>query len=92
VITSSKHRCDNGMFHAIRKFVTVQDDSSIRLFVPEFRKGTTAEVIILESSEPMKSRSLTSIIGKGRGCYASPEEVDRFIEHERNSWFSFPYE
>jgi len=74
------------MIHAIRKLVTVQDDGSINVSVPEFKKGTVAEIIILESSEPVKSRSLSAIIGTGKGSFSSPEEADAFIANERSSW------
>ena len=74
------------MIHAIKKQVTVQADGSIQLYVPEFKAGTIAEVIVLESSEQVGKRSMVNIIGKGRGCFASPEEADSFIVNERLSW------
>jgi hypothetical protein len=74
------------MIHAIKKLATVQDDGSISVYVPELKKGTVAEVIILESSEPVKTRTISSIIGTGKGGYSSPDESDAFILNERSSW------
>ena len=33
-----------------------------------------------------ETRPLTSIIGTGKGSFATPEEVDRFIREERDVW------
>ncbi|MCQ1538275.1 hypothetical protein FTO68_04635 [Methanocalculus taiwanensis] len=74
------------MIQAIRKQVKIQSDGLIQIYVPEFKPGTIAEVIVLEPSEKKKKRSLTSIIGKGQGCFGSAEEVDAFIRKERESW------
>jgi hypothetical protein len=46
-----------------------QADGSIRIYVPEFKAGTIAEVIILESSEQVEKRSMVVLIGKGRGSF-----------------------
>jgi hypothetical protein len=46
------------MIQAVKQHVTVQADGLIQIRVPEFRPGTIAEVIVLESSEqkePMNS-------------------------------------
>jgi hypothetical protein len=32
--------------------------------------------------------SLTSLIGQAQGIYKTPEEADRFIRQERDSWDS----
>ncbi len=86
MIVSNIIHCDDLMIHAIKKHATVQADGSIQIYVPEFKAGTITEVIVLESSEQGKKRSLVNMIGKGRGCFASSEEVDSFIVNERNSW------
>lgn len=73
------------MPNAIKHIVTVQRGGRIEVFVPELPEGTAAEVIVLEAgSKPAKS--LAALIGKGRGAFGSPEEVDRFIRHERDQW------
>ena len=74
------------MIHAVRHHVTVQADGLIQVHVPEFKAGTLAEVIILESSEPVGKRVMGEFIGKGRGCFATAEEADAFIRNERLSW------
>lgn len=35
-----------------------------------------------------ETRPLTSFIGAGKGSFATPEEVDRFIREERDEWDS----
>ena len=37
-------------------------------------------------SSPNKKTSLKSIIGSGKGCFTTPEEVDNFINQERDKW------
>ena len=74
------------MIHEIKQRVMVQPDGSIQIYVPELKVGTIAEVIILESSEPVSDKKLAGIIGKGKGCYKNPDEADAFIKNERSSW------
>lgn len=71
---------------AIRQHVTIQPDGLIHIRVPELTPGTVAEVIILESGEIPPKSTMASLIGKGRGAFASPEAVDIFIRSERDSW------
>jgi len=74
------------MVHAVRQHVTVQPDGIIQIHVPEFKAGTIAEVIILESCEHIGKRAIASFIGKGQGCFATAQEADAFIRNERLSW------
>ncbi len=74
------------MIQAIRKKVKIESDGLIQIYVPEFEPGTIADVIVLAPSDTRKKGSLTSIIGKGQGCFASAEEADAFIRKERRSW------
>lgn len=37
-------------------------------------------------SSPNKKSSFKSIIGSGKGCFATPQEVDNFINQERDKW------
>jgi hypothetical protein len=71
---------------AIRQHVTIQPDGLIHIHVPELKPGTVAEVIILESGEIPPKSAMASLIGKGRGAFASREAVDTFIRRERNLW------
>ncbi|MDD1729839.1 MAG: hypothetical protein LUQ50_12305 [Methanospirillum sp.] len=57
------------MIHAIKKQVTIKAGGSIQIYVPEFKEGTFAEVIVLESSEQVPKRSMINLIGKGRGGF-----------------------
>ena len=43
----------------------------------------------LNTNESTSSHnSLTSLIGQAQGTYKTPEEADRFIRQERDSWDS----
>lgn len=42
----------------------------------------------VEQTANRSSEPLTSIIGTGRGSFATPEEADRFIRGERDAWDS----
>jgi HEPN domain-containing protein len=42
---------------------------------------------ILKSKTPA-THSLTSLIGQAQGTFTNPEEADRFIRQERDTWDS----
>jgi hypothetical protein len=46
------------MIQAVKKRVTVQADGLIQIHVPEFKHGTIAEFIVLDSSEEAKQTQL----------------------------------
>jgi hypothetical protein len=56
----------------------------------ERERRLTAELALLkvEGIEDSSSEPLTSIIGTGKGSFATPEEADRFIREERDAWDS----
>ena len=75
------------MFRAIRQKITVQAGGRIELCAPELAEGTRAEVIVIEEREPQTTlRSLTELIGQGRGAYATPEAADAYLRGERDAW------
>ena len=77
------------MVNAIRQQVTVQDGGVIEIRSPELTAGTRAEVIVLvEDSQPPRKRLLRSIIGTGKGGFASADEADAFLRRERDAWES----
>lgn len=39
-----------------------------------------------QSDSVQKKVDYVSLIGSGKGVFASPEEVDRFIREERDAW------
>lgn len=71
---------------AIKKEVTILPGGRIELQSPELKPGMHAEVVILLSENNHKLSPLSSIIGKGKGGYATPEEADEFIRKERDTW------
>ena len=74
------------MLHAVRQRVTIGQDGTITLHVPELKPGSLAVVIILEAPDQKPKHVLNTFIGKGRGCYKSVDEVDDFIRNERILW------
>ena len=46
------------MIQAVKQRVTVQADGLIQIHVPEFKPGTIAEFIVLDSSEEAKQTQL----------------------------------
>lgn len=75
------------MVQAIRQEVTVQKDSVIEIRSPILKPGAHVEVIILlEENGIKKKQNLGSLIGTGKGSFATPEEVDAFIRGERDKW------
>jgi hypothetical protein len=56
----------------------------------ERERRLTAELALLkvEGIEDSSSEPLVSIIGTGKGSFATPEEADRFIREERDAWDS----
>jgi hypothetical protein len=74
------------MVQAIRQEVTVQKDSMIEIHSPALKPGSHVEVILLIEEVSIKKQSLSSLIGTGKGSYASPSEADAFIRGERDKW------
>ncbi|MCG9890258.1 MAG: hypothetical protein MH252_04210 [Thermosynechococcaceae cyanobacterium MS004] len=56
----------------------------------ERERRLMAELALLnvEGIEDSSSEPLVSIIGTGKGSFATPEEADRFIREERDTWDS----
>ncbi len=77
------------MVNAIKQVVTVRPGGVIEIRSPELPEGARAEVIvILEDGQRSRGKPLRSIIGTGKGCFATPEEADAFLRKERDAWES----
>ena len=75
------------MVQAIKQVVTVKPGGVIEIHSPELSAGERAEVIIIVDRQgPAERGSLRSIIGTGKGCFATPEEADAFLRQERDAW------
>jgi hypothetical protein len=74
------------VLHAIRRKITVQAGGRIELCAPELAEGTQADVIVIEEPNPQSARSLSELIGQGKGAYATPEAADAFLRGERDAW------
>lgn len=76
------------MVSAIRERVTIQPGGRIEIPSSELPAGAQAEVIVVLEPISPTTNSLLSMVGKGKGSFASPDEADRFIRKERNAWES----
>jgi hypothetical protein len=74
------------MLQAIKKEVTVLQGGRIEFSSPELKPGARAEVIVLIQDSQTIAPNLTSFIGKGKGAFKKPTEVDEFLRKERDKW------
>lgn len=76
------------MTTALRQKIVIQKDGLIEIHAQELMKGTTADVIVLIDSDTHLQSSLQSMIGKVKGLYKTPYEVNNYIREHRNEWES----
>ena len=73
---------------AVRQTVCIKAGGMIEVSSPELHEGHTAEVIVLVEGPVSAKPTMLDMIGAGKGTFASPVEVDKFIRAERDSWDS----
>ncbi|MCX7015210.1 MAG: hypothetical protein NTW86_22090 [Candidatus Sumerlaeota bacterium] len=80
---------------AIRKKTVVRPDGVIELRSTEFPSGTPVEVIVLAADiptraeeAPMEGQPMSAMIGSAKGLFRSVQEVDEYLQRERDSWDS----
>lgn len=74
------------MNEAIRQKAVVKPGGVINIQSLELPVGTEVDVIVIVERAGKKKQSLRSIIGTGKGCFATPQEADDFISRERDAW------
>ncbi len=74
------------MIQAIKKDVTVLQGGRIEFSAPELKAGVRAEVVVFIPEPPAIAPKLTSFIGKGKGAFSKPADVDEFLRNERDQW------
>ncbi len=74
------------MNEAIRQKAVMKPDGVINIQSSELPVGTEVDVIVIMERAGKKKQSLRSIIGTGKGCFATPQEADDFISRERDAW------
>ncbi|MDJ0621032.1 MAG: hypothetical protein QNJ63_30555 [Calothrix sp. MO_192.B10] len=74
------------MNQAIRKRTVVKPGGVINIQSLELPVGTEVDVIVIVETAAKKKQPLRSIIGSGKGCFATPQEADDFISRERDTW------
>jgi hypothetical protein len=82
---------ETAMTTAVHQSVVVQAGGRIELSDPQLPVGATAEVIVLlnlplAEAHEETAPPLASFIGAAKGGFATPEDVDRFINGERDAW------
>ena len=68
---------------------TVQPGHKIEVTDPQLTEGDSVEMLVFVAPrDKMSNPSAVSIIESLRGhrLFQSPEEVDQFLQEERNSW------
>ncbi len=63
--------------------------NKIEIQVPEAAIGDTVDVFVILSEKPeSKRRSVIDILNElpGRRLFKTPEEVDQYLQEERESW------
>jgi hypothetical protein len=73
------------MMHEIRETVTVRAGGRIEIYAPQLAEGSCAEVIVIPNAATAL-RPLSELIGRGRGAFLSPADVDAFLRREREEW------
>jgi hypothetical protein len=76
------------MNQALRQKAVVKPGGIIEINSPELLPGTTVDVIVIVENLPQKRRLLRTMIGTGKGSFATPKDADEFISRERDSWSS----
>ncbi|MGI2907049.1 hypothetical protein [Tolypothrix sp. VBCCA 56010] len=76
------------MLKGLRQKAIVKPGGVVQICSPELPTGATVEIIVLISPTQQSKKSLTSFIGSAKGSFATPEEVDKFISQERDTWES----
>jgi hypothetical protein len=74
------------MEQALRQRVTILPGGKIELQSPDLPVGEEAEVIVLVAPPQARRRNLSEFIGAGKGLFKSADEVDAYINEERDSW------
>jgi hypothetical protein len=74
------------MGHVLRQRVTIQPGGKIELQSPELRAGEEAEVIVSVLPSAKRDISPLSLVGSGKGLYKTADEVDAYLNKERDSW------
>ena len=76
------------MKEALRKQITVGKNGSLEIPPLDLPEGTMAEIVVIvhTEDEPVKRPSLMDLFGAGKGIYGTREEIDAYIEAERDSW------
>ena len=67
---------------------TVQRDGLIEVHAPEFAEGQVVDVVIQARPEQQQKRSVFEILANYPGgvLFKSADEVDAYIQAERDSW------
>lgn len=74
------------MLNAIKQKVTVQPGGVVQIQSSELTPGSLAEVIVIRDMASAAHQPLAQLIGSAPGGFASPNEADAFLRHQRDAW------
>ncbi|MBI2760507.1 MAG: hypothetical protein HYX51_03665 [Chloroflexi bacterium] len=69
----------------IRRRVVIEPGGRVTVQSDELPDGAEADVIVRVPSD-RASHTYESMFGSGRGVFATPEDADAFVRHERDAW------
>lgn len=76
------------MTQAIRERATIGPGGRVEIRHPDLPVGEEVDVILLVEIRGTQPTPMTSFLGQGKGCFGSAEEIDAFLESERDAWDS----
>jgi hypothetical protein len=79
---------EDAMLTAVRQRTVVQPGGVIQISAPDLPVGTVAEVLVIVEGTEGPQTALADMVGAGHGGFSSPDEADRFLRAERDSWRS----
>lgn len=75
------------MSRTIRERTTVKRGGIVEIRHPSLPEGVSAEVVVtIADASPSPTSPLSTYLGKGKGAFASAEEADEYVSHERDAW------
>lgn len=74
------------MNQAIRRRIMLKSGKISKNLSSDLNLDIRADLIVKLETSLVKKSFLTSLIGTGKGSFATPFEVDEFISRARDSW------
>ena len=86
-VLASAGQTGDDMTETTRHNATVQPGGIVEIRSSDLEPGTRVCVIVIpERNDRPAKRTMRSLIGAGKGAFATPEEADAFLRAERDKW------